>query len=674
MLNIVNKPLSGKPQHHKTVHVIFKTHLDIGYTDLARNVELKFFNEFLPAAIKLARMFREQGSANRFVWTTGSWLICEYLEQASKTDRRIFEKAIADSDINWHAMPFTVHSELMDRSLFEFGLNLSAELDRRFGHKTIAAKMSDIPGHTCAIIPALAKFGIKFLHIGTNGVSRHPVVPRLFVWKHGRHEILTAYDFGFYGGTLAVKGIEDILVFAHTLDNRPPQTLEQVNLFYEQLRRDYPGADIKASSLDEFAKAVLPIKHTLPIITEEIGDTWIHGVGTDPQKIAFFRQAQRLRVKWLKKYKDAVSLRKLDKFSRKLIMIPEHTWGLSSVKNPDDYKNYARNDFNNLRKTGFFDKYEHTWSEQREYLKEACNFLKKSKMFDELRIAWKQLEPCEPDLRDYRPLEAGQDVGTGSFTVVFNKHGCITKLATADGIVLADQKSPLALFSYEKFSQNDYDRFVKQYLVNVDIHSKWGIPAFTRPGIEPWAGKHKRYLPQADWIRYKETLRTVDFRIKMSMPQEAVELYGSPRRVYLDIMVSKQKPTIEFIIQWFDKSANRMPEAMWFSFLPALAEKGSWLLTKIGHDISPSDVVKNGNRHLHCTECVKLKMSKASIRIINLDTPLVAIGKLCLLNFGDYPKTSFKGVHFNLYNNIWNTNFPRWYSHDGISRYLLEVS
>jgi hypothetical protein len=72
----------------------------------------------------------------------------------------------------------------MDGSLFRYGLSLSHTLDIRFGKHTIAAKMSDVPGHTRAIVPLLAEAEITFLHIGVNGASTPPAVPPLFVWRN----------------------------------------------------------------------------------------------------------------------------------------------------------------------------------------------------------------------------------------------------------------------------------------------------------------------------------------------------------------------------------------------------------------------------------------------------------------------------------------------------------
>ena len=59
----------------KIVHLVFKTHLDIGFTDSARNVVDKYFKVFIPKAIQVSRQLRDRGGEEQFIWTTGSWLI-----------------------------------------------------------------------------------------------------------------------------------------------------------------------------------------------------------------------------------------------------------------------------------------------------------------------------------------------------------------------------------------------------------------------------------------------------------------------------------------------------------------------------------------------------------------------------------------------------------------------
>lgn len=108
--------------------VVFKTHLDLGYTDLAANIEKKYIENYIPHALDLAEKMK--GSADEFIWTTGSWLIQRFLDSSDENRSRM-EKAIEDGLISWHALPFTMHIEMMDKPLYEYGLTLSKKLDER---------------------------------------------------------------------------------------------------------------------------------------------------------------------------------------------------------------------------------------------------------------------------------------------------------------------------------------------------------------------------------------------------------------------------------------------------------------------------------------------------------------------------------------------------------------
>lgn len=161
----------------KTVYVVSKCHLDVGFTDTERNVLLTYFDQYLPRAMDLAETLRNSQGEERYVWTIAAWMIYQYLEQASSTDRKRMENAILFGDIAWHAMPFTWQSEMLDRSLIATALKISAALDQRFGKKTIAGKFTDVPGHTRGLISPLVDAGIEFLDIGDNPDAGLPTCP-----------------------------------------------------------------------------------------------------------------------------------------------------------------------------------------------------------------------------------------------------------------------------------------------------------------------------------------------------------------------------------------------------------------------------------------------------------------------------------------------------------------
>ena len=69
---------------------------------------------------------------------------------------------------------------------------------------------------------------------------------------------------------------------------------QEVLSYYEILRAEFPNAELKASRLEEFFEAAEVIRDKLPVFTNEVGDTWIEGVASDPRKCAEYRAVSRV--------------------------------------------------------------------------------------------------------------------------------------------------------------------------------------------------------------------------------------------------------------------------------------------------------------------------------------------------------------------------------------------
>jgi len=152
----------------------------------------------------------------------------------------------------------------------------------------------------------------------------------------------------------------------------------------------------------------------------------------------------------------------------------------------------------------------------------------------------------------------------------------------------------------------------------------------------------------------------------------AIEDYGCPRDFYLHYSFGRERPEIDMEVVWIGKKACRLPEALWLSFIPNRQEEVKWSIEKLGQQVSPLDVVENGNRHLHaCGGSVQMESQGLKIIVESLDAPLVAPGERSLLNFTNEQPDMAKGVHFCLYNNLWGTNFPMWLEDDCKFRFKL---
>ena len=88
------------------IHLIYKTHLDIGFTDHAERVRRQYHEQFIPQAIATGEhFFAEDSEHPQFIWTTGAWLIWDHLNSQDAARVQRLERAIERGLIAWHACP-----------------------------------------------------------------------------------------------------------------------------------------------------------------------------------------------------------------------------------------------------------------------------------------------------------------------------------------------------------------------------------------------------------------------------------------------------------------------------------------------------------------------------------------------------------------------------------------
>lgn len=666
---------SINPKLIKKIHLIFKTHLDIGFTNFGDSVVETYMNDFIPGTLALTESLRQSKAGERYRWTTGSWLISEFLKLPNPAMVSRMENAIKNGDITWHALPFSTHTELADSSLYELGIRISKELDRRFGKTTISAKMTDVPGHTRSLVPILAKNGIRFLHIGVNSASTAPDVPALFRWcAPDGSSVIVMYQQG-YGNQIVLPGTDIMVDIRFTNDNHGPHSLAQIKNIYEELREKYPNAEIVTSTLDDVAHEALKIESLLPIITKELGDTWIHGVGSDPALVADFRALSRLRLKWINEGKFAFG-DKLDMaFGLPLLMVAEHTWGRDVKTYLKDWDIYLPIDFKEARQKPNFKQMEQSWKEKRRYIDHAINNLPSEEKQEALAVL-KALKPSVPPKIDYKEI-----VNIDKTTIktkyydfrIDASNGSIVSLKDRrTGKEWAGDKNPLFLFSYQTFSNADYEKFLNQYLIK---KVKWALEDFGKPGLEKLNVESKIWNPTLISAHYKKNEYGTSVLLKLSVWGSKRQVVGgSPEEIYVELTFPDERKEIHATLKWFGKQAYRLPEAFWFSFVP-IGNRGNWFVDKMGDMVDFRDVVSHGNRKMHaCVEGVKLEMTdETKMSVTSLDAPLVMFGNSSLLDFNnDLPKSE-DGAHFCLFNNVWGTNFTMWFDEDMQYRFIVKL-
>jgi hypothetical protein len=433
----------------KRVLVMFKCHFDAGFIDTQYNVVHKYFRQYFPKAIEVARAANAEGK-RRYVWTTGSWLIFEYLEQASAENRTAMEGAIGRGDIAWHALPFTWQTEMLDQSMIEGALALSKRLDERFGKVTTGAKMTDVPGHTLGIVTPLAKHGVGLLEIGVNGGSTAAQLPPLFLWKDPSGASLPVMYHWDYSGIAVVPGSDLAIVTRVRDDNSGPHTADEIAQIHADLATRFPNAKITACNLSDMANAIAPHRENLPVVTQEIGDTWIHGCASDPLKVARYREVARLRQRWIELGGLGVGGEVDLQLLRHVLLEAEHTWG-TDTKTWLDFENYEPADLARMLDKKKYKVVEFSWIEKRQDLLDGIATLPEA-MREEALVAIESLAPVWP-VHSPRAVAhaAGTPIETSHFILGIDaKTGAITRLRNkGTGREWASEKNPVGLFTYQ---------------------------------------------------------------------------------------------------------------------------------------------------------------------------------------------------------------------------------
>ena len=496
-----------------------------------------------------------------------------------------------------------------------------------------------------------------------------------------------------YGSIISPPGSPDALAFLYSVDNTgPPSSAAAVSSFWASTQRAFPNAELKLSSLDAFAAALLPISAKLPSFSGEIGQSWSYGAPADPLKLATYRSARRAR-------NAAVGSGDLDAedpdllaFERRsLVGGPEHNWGLSfggyvpgARSNGGNWSNEL---FKQVRYTPPYELFASSNTEKRDFCQPLAPLPTASAAYLRLLDAIAATAPATPsfpDLSQYTRVvdPASQSFECGRFSAVrFSPtDGSIASLVDArTGREWGGAGHPLAAFHYRTYTEADFDVFNREY------NPGCGPPCgdFAKNGMDSATPENRTWVPSLTGL-YVRTAQPCSFVSVLAMDPETVTKYGGMQSLWLTVDVdtdpTSASPQVQVGVQWLQKTATRLAESTWLSFAPNVGEDVSrWTMNILGAPVSPLEVVDMGTRHLHAVwdgvEYDARDAGGALVRIHTRDAPLVAPGDANHLLWYDglsQPDLT-GGWHFVLESNLWGTAFPQWQDCDMAYAFTIEL-
>ncbi len=363
--------------------VVFKMHVDIGYTNWAEGVLQKYCDDMLYETLKSIDETSKLPIKEQFVWTIPAWPLKYMLENCNADLKPRLENAIKDKRIVPHALPVTYETEASDLENLVRGLSYASEINNKYGlPQARDAKLTDVPSHSRVLPTVLKNAGIDFLHIGCNPGSASPEVPTLFWWQGpDGSRLLTFYWAEYYGsGILPPKDWphKTWLAMIHTHENSGAPSPEEVAELLNNAKVKMPDVNIKIGRLSDFYDLLMMEEPVLPVVTGDMPDTWIHGYMSMPQEIKLSKYLQRetynteilnLQLNhWGISDKSVESY--IDEAVENMILFDEHTFG-AAMTHGDQHKWTYTDEFKINKSLGNYDFIEGTWNEKGNRIKNA---------------------------------------------------------------------------------------------------------------------------------------------------------------------------------------------------------------------------------------------------------------------------------------------------------------
>ena len=285
----------------ENIIVVYKTHFDIGFTELASTVIHRYRTDFVDRCLKVMESQNNLPPNQRFTWIVPGWPLEKMMEdwegQTDERKKRLME-ALQNNQISPHALSYSTHTGTMDLEELVRSLGPSYRVCQKAGKPLpISGKMTDVPGHTWVLPTVLHAAGIKFMHIGDNDNSAPCQVPPLFWWEGpDGSRVLTVYAPFYTFGIFPPNNWKSKtwLALIMTSDNQGPPSSSQFSNDMKTLSARFPKANIRTGTMDDFARLVMEEKPELPVVSKDLADSWIYGTMSMPQAVIAARQARAL--------------------------------------------------------------------------------------------------------------------------------------------------------------------------------------------------------------------------------------------------------------------------------------------------------------------------------------------------------------------------------------------
>lgn len=643
----------------KRIYLMFKSHFDIGFTMLAEDIVRYYAGDMLDRVFATCDATKDMGNL-RYVWTMPAWPLQKIRQMVTGERKEKLDAMIRSGQISWHALPYTSHYDACGVEDAIRGLEFSRQLSEEFGVPLhTAGKLTDVPGQGRLLPEILSGAGIEFLHIGVNDFAMPPEVPRIFRWQapSGR-SIVTMLNSG-YGTDLMPP--EDWpystwIAILSTVDNSGPQTAEIVDEMVGKIRKRYPKAEICCASLETAWQALREEDLSgLPLVTEDLADTWIHGIASYPKETALVRRLRgrlnRAENALLNAPEDAVQ--RADQAIRNAYaavnLYTEHTWGLDvktwlgRIPDYDAFDAYrASSDACALM--------EKSWEEQRARAHEAERYCA---LAEETLGISRGKQECTPE--KWIPLKGEKNAENARWRILFSadtgRVHSVTDLRNGRIILQETDGHSAISYRHDVYGAEEMTDYLRNYAFR---YYNWGIDDNSRIAYPAFC-THQENNP---------TLKACEqCGEKIRFTFEGHPEDGDAQQIVLTLDLSGERLRISLGIQGKKATAYVESGALCFDFA---AHAPGFYINKPGSVLRPeTDIAGSANHAFYALESFAgVEDGKEIYAVVSQDAPLVSIGENGVYAFRRTYEAHQPELRFNLLNTMWGTNFPQWIEGD----------
>ena len=512
------------------------------------------------------------------------------------------------------------------------------------------------------------------------------------------------------------------LAFFVRSDNMGPPSPDAVRNILAKARQALPGVKVRFGRPSEFADSIIAEEKatpTLPVVRGDMPDTWVHGQMSCPEPTKIHRRAtgDLVTLGQLDTTLHAFGIPTdpvtglLDTGYRNGGFYAEHTWGInggffrgSKLYQPDWRQRYEAGEYKK-----FDDTYEYhmdygrnAGKAARQGLAPRISALAQNVNHDGPRVVVFNPLPWERDAivsielpdgltlpdatrigkvvtflarglpaggyktfaaktgEDTKPVTGSLDAAlkTSHFTARFDlaRGGISSLVDNATGRELVKQGGHvLGQFLHERFSSDNVKQFVNTYARNWarDPNSDFGKGGMPGSEKSPYAA-----MTPTSW---KAThMRTA---IGEEVVLTSTNTLGLAKAYELRFSFPNAAAFVDITWKVANKTPTPIPEGGWIC-LPFDVASPVFRVGRVGGTIDPAkDIIFGANRNLMGVDraiTVRAGENGAGVAVASADLPLWSMGKPGLWLYEPAYVPTEPELFANLYNNMWNTNYPLW--------------